>query len=157
MSGLVINDDLRNKYHLRDVSIMSRKQEENSNPDLQTVSRNNTLTTPVEQNKSSLVSENNNYFPSGIVDNRDNEVSGDNSGIFVDNSSPDITKPQYENKWLHTTTICTAYIVFIIIATIGLIAILIWKYFFSDSEKKFSEKIKDKINQTSEKIKDMFN
>ena len=40
----------------------------------------------------------------------------------------DITKPDCENKYIHTRSICTAYIVFILISLMGLIGIFIWKY-----------------------------
>ena len=40
----------------------------------------------------------------------------------------DITKPDCENKYIHTRSICTAYIVFVLISLIGLIGIFIWKY-----------------------------
>ena len=40
----------------------------------------------------------------------------------------DITKPDCENKYIHTRSICTAYIVFILISLIGLIGIFTWKY-----------------------------
>ena len=41
----------------------------------------------------------------------------------------DITKPDCENTVVHTRSICTAYIVFVLISLIGLIGIFIWKYF----------------------------
>lgn len=41
----------------------------------------------------------------------------------------DITKPECENKYLHTGTICTAYIIFVIVSVLGLIGVFIWKYF----------------------------
>lgn len=40
----------------------------------------------------------------------------------------DITKPDCENKYIHTRSICTAYIIFVLISLIGLIGIFIWKY-----------------------------
>ena len=40
----------------------------------------------------------------------------------------DVTKPDCENKYIHTRGICTAYIVFVLISLIGLIGIFIWKY-----------------------------
>ena len=40
----------------------------------------------------------------------------------------DITKPDCENKYIHTRSICTAYIVFVLISLIGLVGIFIWKY-----------------------------
>lgn len=40
----------------------------------------------------------------------------------------DITKPDCENKFIHTRSICTAYIVFILISLIGLVGIFMWKY-----------------------------
>lgn len=40
----------------------------------------------------------------------------------------DITKPDCENKYIHTRSICTAYIVFVLISLIGLIGIFAWKY-----------------------------
>ena len=39
-----------------------------------------------------------------------------------------ITKPDCENKYVHTRSICMAYIVFILVSVIGLIGIFIWKY-----------------------------
>ena len=41
----------------------------------------------------------------------------------------DITKPDCENTVVHTRSICTAYIVFVLISLIGLVGIFIWKYF----------------------------
>ena len=41
----------------------------------------------------------------------------------------DITKPDCENTAVHTRSICTAYIIFVLISLIGLIGIFIWKYF----------------------------
>ena len=41
----------------------------------------------------------------------------------------DITKPDCENTTIHTRSICTAYIIFVLISLIGLIGIFIWKYF----------------------------
>lgn len=40
----------------------------------------------------------------------------------------DISKPDCENKYAHTRSICTAYIVFVLVSLIGLIGIFIWKF-----------------------------
>lgn len=40
----------------------------------------------------------------------------------------DITRPDCENTTIHTRSICTAYIVFVLISLIGLVGIFIWKY-----------------------------
>ena len=50
----------------------------------------------------------------------------------------DITKPDCENKYLHTGTICTAYIVFVIVSLVGLVGIFIWK-FFRDKKNNSSD------------------
>ncbi len=59
----------------------------------------------------------------------------------------DITKPDCENKYIHTRSICTAYIVFILISLIGLIGIFIWKYIrggkFSKNKKDIDENPKE--------------
>ena len=39
-----------------------------------------------------------------------------------------ISKPDCENKYAHTRSICTAYIVFVLVSLIGLIGIFIWKF-----------------------------
>ena len=54
----------------------------------------------------------------------------------------DITKPDCENTAVHTRSICTAYIVFVLISLIGLIGIFIWKY-FRGSVKRDSGKNKE--------------
>ena len=52
----------------------------------------------------------------------------------------DITRPECENKYLHTGTICTAYIIFVIVSILGLIGVFIWKYFrHSKSDEKHKE------------------
>ena len=56
----------------------------------------------------------------------------------------DITKPDCENKYLHTGTICTAYIVFVIVSILGLIGIFIWK--FCRSKKNESSEYSPLIN-----------
>ena len=53
----------------------------------------------------------------------------------------DITKPECENKYLHTGTICTAYIIFVIVSVLGLIGVFIWKYFRNG--KRGSDEKKD--------------
>ena len=59
----------------------------------------------------------------------------------------DITKPDCENKYIHTRSICTAYIVFVLISLIGLIGIFIWKYLrkgkLSKNKKDIDEDIKE--------------
>ena len=59
----------------------------------------------------------------------------------------DITKPDCENKYIHTRSICTAYIVFVLISLIGLIGIFIWKYL--RGAKLFKNK-----TDTSENVKE---
>lgn len=59
----------------------------------------------------------------------------------------DITKPDCENKYIHTRSICTAYIVFVLISLIGLIGIFIWKYLrggkLDKNKKDIDENIKE--------------
>ena len=57
----------------------------------------------------------------------------------------DITKPDCENRYIHTRSICTAYIVFVLISLIGLIGIFIWKYL---RKGKLAKNKKD-IDETS--------
>ena len=60
----------------------------------------------------------------------------------------DITKPDCENKYIHTRSICTAYIVFILISLIGLIGIFIWKYIRGGKLK--DRKKRDDLNDATE-------
>ena len=61
----------------------------------------------------------------------------------------DITKPDCENKYIHTRSICTAYIVFILISLIGLIGIFIWKYIrggkLAKNKTNISENTKEEV------------
>ena len=59
----------------------------------------------------------------------------------------DITKPDCENKYIHTRSICTAYIVFVLISLIGLIGIFIWKYLRKGKLAKNKKDIDENINE----------
>lgn len=60
----------------------------------------------------------------------------------------DITRPDCENTTIHTRSICTAYIIFVLISLIGLIGIFIWKYLHG--RKIESRKINDNSNDNME-------
>jgi hypothetical protein len=55
----------------------------------------------------------------------------------------DITKPDCENKYIHTRSICTAYIVFVLISLVGLIGIFIWKYIRGGNFSKNKTDVKE--------------
>lgn len=46
-----------------------------------------------------------------------------------------ITKPECENLFKSTRHVCVGYIVFVLVATIALIGIFIWKFFRSAKDK----------------------
>lgn len=61
----------------------------------------------------------------------------------------EITKPECENLFKNTRHVCVGYIVFVLVATIALIGIFIWKFFRSAKDKlKGGSETCEKLAQT---------
>ena len=56
------------------------------------------------------------------------DIKANIAAIVKEANFDNITQPDCENKWLHARTICTAYIVFIVMSVLGLIALFGWRF-----------------------------